>query len=115
MTTTLIVNSFGVGTEGGAGGSVVRGVTAVGRDDWEWSLKIRTAATLTPPISIATIASAASNLRVFAINSPVGHVVRCQPRCEEVPHARCYAHGGAARPQTGADSHHGLSGAQGAT
>jgi hypothetical protein len=89
VTTTLIVNSFGVGTEGGGGGSVVRGVTAVGRDDWEWSLKIMAAATLTSPISIATIASAASNLRMFAINSPVSHVVRGKPRCEEVPDGRC--------------------------
>ena len=44
VTTTLMVNSFAVGTDGGGGASVVRGVTAVGRDDWEWSLKIRTAA-----------------------------------------------------------------------
>src|SRR5436305_7195479 len=80
VTTTLMVNSFAVGTDGGGGASVVRGVTAVGRDDWEWSLKIRTAATLTPPASIANIASAASNLRRFLIDSPVGHIVTMTSR-----------------------------------
>jgi hypothetical protein len=69
VTTTLIVNSFGVGTEGGGGASVVRGVAVGGAAGFEWSLKMRTAATLTKPASIPKIASAASNLRIVDIYS----------------------------------------------
>jgi hypothetical protein len=62
-----MVNSFGLGTEGGGGGKVVRGVAAVGRVGPELSLKISMDATPTPPASIAKIASAASNLRRLRI------------------------------------------------
>jgi len=63
VTTTLMLNSFTVGTEGGGGGGVVRGVVVDSPVGFELSLKIRAAATLMPPASIAKIASAASNLR----------------------------------------------------
>src|SRR5258705_13681973 len=70
VTTTLTVNSFGVGTEGGGGG-VVRVVAVGSASGFEWSLKIRMDARVTPPASIAKIASAASSLRRFCIYSPV--------------------------------------------
>jgi hypothetical protein len=65
-----MVNSFTVGTEGGSG-VVVRGVAVGIAAGFDLSLKIRAAATLTPPASIAKIASAASNLRRLRIYSPV--------------------------------------------
>jgi hypothetical protein len=70
VTTTLIVNSFGVGSEGGGGASVVRGVAVGGAAGFEWSPKMRMDATLTKPASIPKIASAANNLRIVGIYSP---------------------------------------------
>ena len=78
VTTTLMVNSFTVGTEGGGGGGVVRGVAVGCAAGFEWSPKIRMDAKPTPPASIAKIASAASNLRRFCIYSPVAHST-CTP------------------------------------
>ena len=57
----MIVNSFGVGGEGGGGASVVRGVAVGGAAGFEWSPKMRMDATLTKP---------ASNLRIVGIYSP---------------------------------------------
>jgi hypothetical protein len=47
-----------------------------------------TAATLTPAASIAKIASAASNLRRFLIDSPVGHIVTLASRAAKRLHGR---------------------------
>src|SRR6201988_2390460 len=69
-----MVNSLTVGTDGGGGASVVRGVKACWRG-LESSHKITSAAMLMPPTSIARIASAASNLRMVCIYSPAGQIV----------------------------------------
>src|SRR4051812_19655640 len=65
------MNSFGVGIDGDGEACAVRGV-AVGGGGFEWLPEIRATATLMPPITIATIASAASNLRMFCIR-PSGY------------------------------------------
>jgi hypothetical protein len=83
----LMVNSFTVGTEGGRGGGVVRGVAVGCAAGFEWSPKIRMDAKTTPPASIAKIASAAAHLRTHVVQirslicSPVAERACRQSTC----------------------------------